>query len=153
MAQIYNKNVNRVKRIKRYRAIALKLLIIFEKNNSTFKNGTMYFCQWHYYRFWDEFSDLQHEVILVTQSMKIVKNNFHLFLFLTMPMIIHIDRVLLTSEESKHFLLTYQLVTHYLLMWFGKRKWMIFKNILICWWCWGNVVNITETPKICMWLV
>ena len=31
-------------------------------------------------------------------------------------MIIHIDRVLLTSAESKHFLLTYQLVTHYLLM-------------------------------------
>ena len=34
-----------------------------------------------------------------------------------MPMIIHIDRVLLTSAESKHFLLTYQLVTQYLLMW------------------------------------
>ena len=32
-------------------------------------------------------------------------------------MIIHIDSVLLTSAESKHFLLTYQLVTHYLLMW------------------------------------
>ena len=31
-------------------------------------------------------------------------------------MIVHIDRVLLTSAESKHFLLTYQLVTHYLLM-------------------------------------
>ena len=31
-------------------------------------------------------------------------------------MIIHIDRVLLTSAESKHFLLTYQLVTYYLLM-------------------------------------
>ena len=30
-------------------------------------------------------------------------------------MILHIDRVLLTSVESKHFLLTYQLVTHYLL--------------------------------------
>ena len=31
-------------------------------------------------------------------------------------MIIHIDRVLLTSAESEHFLLTYQLVTHDLLM-------------------------------------
>ena len=34
-----------------------------------------------------------------------------------MPMIIHIDRVLLTSAESKHFLLTYQLAAQYLLMW------------------------------------
>ena len=32
-------------------------------------------------------------------------------------MIIHIDRVLLTSAESKHFSLTYHLVTHYLLIW------------------------------------
>ena len=45
------------------------------------------------------------------------KNHFHFFSFLTIPMIIHIDRVLLTSVESKYFLLTYQLVTHYLLMW------------------------------------
>ena len=40
-------------------------------------------------------------------------NYFHFFSFLTMPMVIHIDRVLLKSAESKHFLLTYQLVTHY----------------------------------------
>ena len=31
-------------------------------------------------------------------------------------MIIHIDRILLASAESKHSLLTYQFVTHYLLM-------------------------------------
>ena len=31
-------------------------------------------------------------------------------------MAIHIDRVLMISAESKHFLLTYQLVTHYHLM-------------------------------------
>ena len=36
-------------------------------------------------------------------------------------MIIHIDRVLLTSSESKHFLLTYQLVTHYLLIWVHRN--------------------------------
>ena len=43
------------------------------------------------------------------------------FSFLTIPMIIHIDRVLLTSAESKHFLFTYQLVTHYLLMWVHRN--------------------------------
>ena len=36
-------------------------------------------------------------------------------------MMIHIDRVLLTSAESKNFLLTYQLVTHYLLMWVHRN--------------------------------
>ena len=42
--------------------------------------------------------------------------------FLTIPMIIHIDRVLLTSAESKHFfLLTYQLVTCYPLMWVHRN--------------------------------
>ena len=43
------------------------------------------------------------------------------FSFLTIPMIIHIDKVLLTSAESKHFLFTYQLVTHYLLMWVHRN--------------------------------
>ena len=46
-------------------------------------------------------------------SQKII---FISFQFLTIPMIIHIDRVLLTSAESKYFLFTYQLITHYLLM-------------------------------------
>ena len=61
---------------------------------------------------------LQHKVILVTQSMKIVEKSFS---FLTIPMTIYIDRVLLTSAESKHFLLIYQLVTHYLLMWVHRN--------------------------------
>ena len=44
-------------------------------------------------------------------------------------MIIHIDKVLLTSAESKHFLLTYQLVTHYFLMWVHRNaKWNDFQE-------------------------
>ena len=95
----------RVRHIKCYRAIALKLLIrsknvsdksfsdregrhtgppsffyrwrrwSYVKVNSTFLNRTMYFFRWHYYPFWNEFSDLQHEVILVTQSIKIVEKS------------------------------------------------------------------------------
>ena len=35
----------------------------------------MYFFPWHYYRFQDEFSDLQQNAILVTQSMKVVEKS------------------------------------------------------------------------------
>ena len=85
----------------------------YVKVNTTFLNGTMYFFRCNYYWFQEEFSHLQHKVILVTPSMKIVEKSFS---FLTISMIIHIDKVLLTSAERKYFLLTYQLVTHYLLM-------------------------------------
>ena len=34
------------------------------------------FFLWHYYRFHDEFSNLQHKDILVTQSVKIVEKSF-----------------------------------------------------------------------------
>ena len=36
----------------------------------------------HYYRFYDEFSDLQYKVILVTQSMKIVQKSKQLGLII-----------------------------------------------------------------------
>ena len=49
-----------------------------------------------------------------------------MFSFLTtIPMTINIDRVLLTSAQSKYFLLTYQLVTHYLIMWVLRNAKMI----------------------------
>ena len=38
----------------------------------------MYFFRRYYYRFKDEFSDLQHKVILVTQSMKIIEKSKHI---------------------------------------------------------------------------
>ena len=54
----------------------------YAKFNSAFLNGPMYFFRWNYYRFWDKFSYLQHKVILVTQSMKIVEKSFS-FLFIS----------------------------------------------------------------------
>ena len=132
-----------VRHIKCYRAIEFKLLTI-SKNVSDksfsvregrhtrppyflsvvalkLRQGQFHFSEWnhvfflwHYYRVWDEFSALEHKVIIVTQSIKIDEK---LFSFHKIPMIIHIDRVLLPSAESEHFLLTYQLFTYYLLMW------------------------------------
>ena len=54
--------------------------------------------------------------------MKIVEKSFS-FLFISYDTHdnIHIDKVLLTSAENKHFLLIYQLVTNYLLMWVHRN--------------------------------
>ena len=96
-----------VRHIKCYRAISLKLLIISKnvsdksfsvregrhtgplhffggggeatsRSTPLFKMEPCISFRWHYYPFWDEFSDLQHKVILITQSIKIVKISKHI---------------------------------------------------------------------------
>ena len=52
------------------------------RSSPLFKMEPCIFFRWHYYRFWDESSDLPHKVILVTQSMKIVEKSFS-FLFIS----------------------------------------------------------------------
>ena len=97
-----------MRHIKCYRAIALTLLImsknVSDKSYSVrevrhtrspyflwvqalkllqgqlhfFTWNHVFFFRWHYYRFQDEFTDLQYKVNLVTQSMKIVEKSKHI---------------------------------------------------------------------------
>ena len=43
-----------------------------------FKWNHVFFFRWHYYRFLNEFSDLQHKVILIKKSIKTVEKSKHI---------------------------------------------------------------------------
>ena len=86
--------------------------------------------------------------------MKIDEKSFHFFLFLMIPMIIHIDRVLLKSAENKHFLLTYQLVTNYLLIWVHRNPKMNnfqehFDMLMVLGECRKHYRNAQDLSAIC----
>ena len=66
------------------KAVILDHSILLSVEALKLSQGQLHFLKWNhvFYRFQDEFSDLQHKVILVTQSMKIVEKSF-LFLFIS----------------------------------------------------------------------
>ena len=58
--------------------LSVEALKLREGQLNFFKWNYVFFFRWYYYRFLDEFSNLQHKVILVTQSMKIVEKSKHI---------------------------------------------------------------------------